>query len=229
VFSLPFLLLEQPPPMIMDSAPPFPTLPTQPEAMPTGAPPIWGLLRSIFLWAALLAILMYALVRFVRQHEAIFAALRKSRVANWLALAWQWLYVNMDKARGSLARAVTDRWQDILSRLEGKRVLPRSGWISLRSLDPRRRVYFFYLAMIRRGNEQGLMREPSQTPSEYAAKLEKAIPSSSKDIDSITEAFVRARYSRQEVDSNDAKLVRSIWQRIRRALQTIPRDRRKNR
>jgi hypothetical protein len=86
-------------------------------------------------------------------------------------------------------------------------------------LDPRRQIYFFYLAMIRRGAEQGLRRGPSQSPSEYAVLLEKALPSSVEDIDSITEAFVEARYSRHKVEPKEAALVKTTWARIRRALQ----------
>jgi hypothetical protein len=178
-----------------------------------------ALLRSIFLWGSLLAILVFAFIHFARQHDGILAALRKSRITNWLLLAWQWLYRSADQTRASLSRAIADGWQNIVARLEGKRSLPRPGWISLRSLDPRRQIYFFYLAMIRRGGERGLTRKPSQTPSEYAVQLEKALPSAGEDIDSITEAFVQARYSRQEVDFKEADLVRATWGRIRRAFQ----------
>jgi hypothetical protein len=45
------------------------------------------------------------------------------------------------------------------------------------------------------------------------------LPSEEEDIDSITAAFVQARYSRQEVDSRKVDLVRATWGRIRRALQ----------
>jgi hypothetical protein len=125
----------------------------------------------------------------------------------------------VDKTRLSLSRAIADGWQTIRTRLEGRRILSSPAWVSLRSLDPRRRIYFFYLALIRRGNEQGLTRKPSQTPSEYAVTLEQALPAAAEDIDSITEAFVQARYSRQEVDSSQAELVKAIWGRIRHALQ----------
>jgi hypothetical protein len=73
--------------------------------------------------------------------------------------------------------------------------------------------------MIRRSDQQGLRRKPSQTPSEYAVTLEKDLPSVSEDIDSITKAFVEARYSRHEVNAGKADIVKAIWGRIRRALQ----------
>jgi Domain of unknown function (DUF4129) len=218
LISLPFLLFGKASPFISRPAPP--SLPALVEpALPTTSA-VWALIRSILLWGSLLVILIYSFIYFVRQHEDILAALRKSRITNWLVLAWQWLYRNADKTRGTLSRVIADGWQSIVSRLEGKRILPRVDFISLGSLDPRRRIFFFYLALIRRGGEQGLRREPSQTPSEYAVILEKSLPSASEDIDSITEAFVQARYSRQEIDSRKADLIKATWGRIRRALQS---------
>jgi hypothetical protein len=221
LFSLPLLLLQGNAPLT-ERLPPIPPLPTPPPetTLPPTNTALWALIKSIFLWGSLIAIIIFALIHFMRQHEGIRAALRQSRVTNWLILAWEWLRRNADRARSGLSQAIGDGWQSIVSRLEGKRILPRPDFISLRSLDPRRRIYFFYLAMIRRGGEQGLTRQASQTPSEYAVTLEKALPLASDDIDSITEAFVEARYSRQEVESMKAELVKETWRRIRRAFQS---------
>jgi hypothetical protein len=219
IVSLPFLLFGKAAPLITQSTPPvLPKLPAQPVG-PATPNPTWELIKSILLWGSLLAVILFALMQFVRQHESLLTALRKSRITNWLILAWQWLYRSVDKARASVSNAVADGWRNLISRLEGKRVMPRLNLFRLRGLDPRRRVYFFYLAMVRRGNEQGLTREPSQTPAEYAVQLQKALPDAGEDIDSITQEFIRARYSRQEVDSTKADFVRTIWERIRRALQ----------
>ena len=219
LFSLPFMLFGKAPPFLRGAPPPPLTLPTQPIS-PFDSSALLALIRSVLLWGALVVVLVYSFIRFVRDHENILAALRGSRITNWLILAWQWLYRSADKTRASVSRALSDGWQNIMSRLEGKRILPRPGWISLRSLDPRRQIYFFYLAMIRRGAEQGVRRKPSQTPSEYAATLEKALPAAGEDIDSMTQAFVEARYSRQEVDPGKANLVKATWGRIRSAFQT---------
>jgi len=221
LFSLPMVFLlrgDSTPIGRLPTIPPLPPPPVESSAATSGNE-AWMLIRSILLWGSLLVILVFAFIQFVRQHGGLRTALRRMRVTNWLILAWQRLYKNADKARGNLSRAILDGWQNLLSRLEEKRILPAAGLINLRSLDPRRRIYFFYLAMIRRGGEQGLTRKPSQTPSEYAVQLEKALPSASEDIDSITEAFVEARYSRKEMDSGKAELVKAAWGRIRRVLQ----------
>ena len=218
LFSLPFLLLGKAPPFLSGAAPgPMPSLPMQPLEPMTGNA-AWDLIKSVLLWGSLLVVVVYALTHFLRQHESVVAALRHWRPVQWLTLAWQWLYIHADKARGGFAHLVADGWQGLLSRLEGKRILPRPGWISLRTLPPRQRIYFFYLAMIRRSSEQGLAREPSQTPSEYAVRLGQALPVASEDIDSITAAFVRARYSRRDVNAKEADFVKATWERIRGAL-----------
>jgi hypothetical protein len=80
-------------------------------------------------------------------------------------------------------------------------------------------VYFFYQALIRRGNEAGLARSLSQTPYEYASTLDDALPDVEEDVDAITEAFVEARYTPRVVEKQKAGLVRTYWNRIRKALR----------
>jgi hypothetical protein len=221
LFSLPFLLMGQTaPPIVRPPPPPLPVMPPVEATGPTTSNEMWILIRSILLWGSLIAIMVFSAIHFIRQHGGLRAALRNSRLSNWLILAWQWLYKNVEKTRGTLSRAIADGWQSLVARLEANRILPRPDLIRLRSLEPRRQIYFFYLAMIRRGGEQGVTRTPSQTPSEYAVHLENALPAAEEDIDSITEAFVEARYSRREVDPGKAALVKATWGRIRRALQS---------
>ncbi len=219
LLSLPFVLFGKTPPGIVNSEPPpMPVFPQVPEATPYSNA-TFELIRSILLWGGLILLLVYSLIRFVRQHDSLLAALRRNRITNWLVLAWQWLYRNVDRTRASLTQAIANGWQRVVSRLGSNRLLPRPGWISLRSLDPRRRVYFFYLAMVRRAGEQGLARGPSQTPAEYASHLEQAVPSVKEDIDALTQAFIEARYSRRNIDKAKASFVKATWERIRPALR----------
>ncbi len=219
LISLPMSLMRGEP---MSEPPPPPPLPTFPPVEPSVPPApneLWTLIRSILLWGGLAAIIIFAVVYFVRQHGGVRAALRKTLITNWLMLAWQWLYRSVEQTRLTFSRAVAEGWQRIVSRLDTGGMLPRRQWINFRALDPRRQIYFFYLAMLRRSAEQGLRREPSQTPAEYAVQLEKALPTAAEDIRSITEAFVEARYSRKDIDSRKVDAVRGTWGRIRHALQ----------
>jgi hypothetical protein len=220
LFSLPFVLFGRASPFTPPAASPplLPALPAQPP-LPATSSAAWAIIRSILLWGGLAAIIVFGLLHFFRQHGGLAGAIRRARITNWLILAWQWLYRGAGRTGSRLSRVLADGWQSIVSRFEGRRIFPRTDWIRLRSLDPRRQVYFFYLAMVRRSGEQGLPREPSQTPSEYASTLEKALPSAGEDVDALTAAFVEARYSRQEVDAAKAKTARTTWGHIRRVLQ----------
>ncbi len=219
LFSIPFLLLGKQPPLT-NTAPALelPPPPVEAAAAPATSA-IWILIRSILLWGSLILIIVFSLAQFIRQHDTLLARLRKAPVVNWLIFLWEWLRSNAGKTRDGLSRVVAEGWQGIVARLERNRVFPRPDWISLRSLDPRRQIYFFYHAMLRRSDQHGLKRKASQTPAEYARTLEKSLPDASEDIDSITGAFVEARYSRHEVNSGRADIVKATWERIRRALQ----------
>ena len=220
LLSLPFFFIGGVPPALRPfPPPPLPLLPPAEPILPQTSSATWALIRSILLWGSLALLLVFAFIQFVRQHGGLQAALRQSRITNWLALAWQWLYRNVDKTRETLSQAIADGWQSLVSRMGAGRVLPPTSLVRLRGLDPRQQIYFFYLAMIRRGGEQGVPRKSSQTPSEYAAALENALPSAEEDVNSITESFVGARYSRREVDGRDADMAKAAWGRIRAALR----------
>ena len=119
-----------------------------------------------------------------------------------------------------MADAVTTGLERIRARRAGKKETNWPRFINPRRLDPRQRVYFFYQALIRRGNESGLARGLSQTPYEYASTLDDALPDVGEDVDAMTEAFVEARYTPQIVEEGKASLVKTYWGHIRRALRS---------
>ena len=220
LFSLPFILFGKGQSFINRlQAPPVFRPPPLDSTTQVTHNMVWELFRSIFLWGALVAIVIFSIIYFIRQHQGLAIRLRRSRLAQLLKFTWQWLTGNVKEMRGSLVRVITNGWHNFLSRLEAQRLTPRSGWISIRSLDPRRQVYFFYLTMIRRTNERGLARKSSQTPSEYAAMLETMMPDANEDIQKITNEFMQARYSDHRITNEDSNLAKIAWGKIRKALQ----------
>ena len=111
LLSLPFLLFGKVPPFLSRLPPPTFLPPPPADSVSPQNNTVLAWLRSIFLWAALLAILIFSFIRFIRQHEGLLPALRKARLTNWLILAWQWLYKSVNRTRESLAQAIADGWQ----------------------------------------------------------------------------------------------------------------------
>jgi hypothetical protein len=94
------------------------------------------------------------------------------------------------------------------------------GWLRLRGLNARALIQYFYVSLTQRAETVGWGRQPGQTAYEYSRDLANRMPQRHDEIAALTEAFVRAKYSPQPVSSDDAKRVRTPWERIRGALQT---------
>jgi hypothetical protein len=218
LISLPFILFggkdpktDLPPPLVLPEPPAN-------EAV-LGAFPWLALIRSILSWMLLLGIVGFSINHFLRQHGEFADALRRLPGGTWLIRIWLRLHALFGIAR----RQVADAARAGFARLRAWRarggINAPGNFLSLRRLDPRQRIYYFYLALVRRGAEQGLTRATSQTPYEYASTLEKALPDIDADIESLTGSFVEARYSRREVPPEKANLVKATWARIRQALR----------
>ena len=80
-------------------------------------------------------------------------------------------------------------------------------------------MFFYYHALLRRGNDTGLARIDSQTPEEYAKSLEKSLPTVEKEIGSLTDAFSEARYSQHAIQDDDVRQVKNYWEQIRRVFR----------
>ena len=216
IISLIYSLFGKVPPAKSEPfAPPkLPALPA--DAGPAGAGPNWWeIIKTLIFWAIFLGIIFFAARQYLRQYQGVLEKLRKLPGWKFLAQYWGWLQSLFASAKSSLASAVAagrERTFQFVTR-------PDFGFMNLRQLAPRQRIYFFYLALVRRGGEKGLPRSLSQTPDEYAAALQAVLPAADEDIHALTQAFVDARYSRRPVQPELVQRVESAWERIRKALR----------
>jgi len=194
-------------------------LPEIAAAAQAAAPPDWwNTAKTLAFWAIFLLILLFALTQYLRQHDEILLALRKMAAQTRLTRLWNWLgklFTNVQKGISRSLQAARER----LRAAVGASALPVGSYLSTRRLDPRQKITFFYLALIRRGGEKGLPRRPSQTPYEYASTLERALPEVEEDIDTLTQAFIEARYSPRPVETEQVNLVKNTWERLRKAFR----------
>ncbi len=173
------------------------------------------LLLSALFWIMVVAIAGYALIRFVRERLGSGEGDRSwwDRLLTWLrGLAQRWR---------TWRQEAQTRLGERLARRQG--ALPQIGapgrFLSLRRLPPREMVRYFYLSTLRRAARAGQPRRPAQTPYEYAAELDRALPELEPDLAGLTGAFITARYSPQPVEAEEAKAAKSLWQRLKEALQ----------
>jgi hypothetical protein len=86
-------------------------------------------------------------------------------------------------------------------------------------------VRYFYLSTVRRAARLGVVRRPGQTPHEFLHDLEQTLPEAEQDVAALTDAFITARYNTTEITPAEAASVRTIWERIKRALRRDPSER----
>jgi hypothetical protein len=175
-------------------------------------------LGSAVFWIILLGIIGYALFRFWRDRIAQpeggeSAAGWWVRFRVWLHALWQrwWGWGQQVQEQLSLRRA----------RRESRRPLAPSlsRLLFPRRLPPRELIRFFYLSAARRAEQAGQPRRSCQTPYEYRDSLDERFPELEPDLDGLTDAFVRARYSSQPVEEEQATAVKPLWERVKAALR----------
>jgi hypothetical protein len=189
-----------------------PAIPQEPLAPLMETPPWLG---GATLWLVVLVALLLAL-RLLLGEDGLDLTRRK--LQGLLARLWAHL-----KTWG---RSVQSLARNVQVSLPGRRgpatdEATRQPWRFIRvgGLPPREQVRYFYLSTLRRAADQGIVRRPAQTPQEFIQDLEQTWPEAELDVETLTSAFVIARYDVAEISPDDAQQVKSVWERIKRALR----------
>jgi hypothetical protein len=219
--SLPFLLLGFDEPSNMPEFAIQPPVATPPPPVVSESTPFpWlDLLKSVLFWGIFLSVIGYSIVHYLRQHQDVLNMLRK--VPGWriASAIWTWitgLFRGLNRRVSHVIQSGRERFRP---QIDSTRIPGVGRFLRLRNLSPRQKVFFYYQALLRRGNETGLPRIEAQTPNEYAIRLERSLPTVSDEITSITEAFSEARYSQHKVEIEDANTVKKYWERIRQVFR----------
>ena len=203
----------------------------QPQPLPTLAPPpvvtepplppnpVFGFVISSLFWTLLIALVVGALLFFLRERGY---KLEWQRVGNSLAAASRGLRALWQRLR----RRATAAGRDLRERLRPPEpktgqpdTPPRLRFLRLNSLSPREQVRYYYLSTVRRAGERGVRRAQHETPLEYFDDLKETWPDAAVDLEDLTQAFLEARYSPEPVDKSAAGRVKEGWKRIKNRLR----------
>ena len=197
-----------------------PMPPFQPQGLPELTEPVQSDLMQMILasafWAVVIVMTVLAFSFFLRErnikiNSALFRQVWQVIVAGWRAL-WHRVKLQAKEVR----EVLQTRRQ---SALAPKSISPGWRFVRLNALSPREKVRYFYLSTVRRAGNEGVPRQESETPTEYAGDLKGAWPETGPEIDGLTEAFLHARYSRQPVTETDIPPIKAQWQRVKAAIR----------
>ncbi len=176
------------------------------------------LVLSSAFWAMLIVGTTVALLYFVRERrqraeeekpDQLWAQLR-----NWLAALWaSW--------HGRLAAMQIKTPTQSGSELD--QGTPAASWRRrfrrFSRLPPREQVRYFYLLAVARASKEGVDREATETPLEFADDLQENWPAAEDALDDLTDAFLKARYSDLPVVADDLSQAKASWQVLRHEMK----------
>lgn len=185
----------------------------------------FAILRSLLFWAVMLGVVFYVVRSYLRDHPELWEALVTLGPVQTLRRGWAALRRWLRRWLARVRRTVGERLPRRLARRLPGSELPGVPWrfFRLGVLSPRERVLYYYLSILRRAGKQGFPRRRAQTPREYYEALEPNLPQAQGEMEALTQAFVEARYSQHEVESEQDRRVRAHWERIKAALRALKR------
>ena len=171
-----------------------------------------------FLWLAAAVITVWAIAFFLRRRLALDHGWRDRLERIWnAALYWLrdrvvGLHTHLDDVGTLIARARQSPPDTVPSGGVG-RSAPRGPQGPRSAREQVRRAY---LLAVERARRAGVVRHPAQTPIEYSRDLATAWPEQARGVDTLTAAFIRARYQSVPINASEVTAARRVWRALRR-------------
>jgi hypothetical protein len=196
---------------------PSPQIPTPMPSIPP--PPVanasWvEILKSILFWAIFLIIIIFAFRHFFSQRQGMWKSVHNFPLWTWLKMTFHWIAATFRRANHAVL-SILDAGVSRVQALMKTKPIHIDPLLTISThLPPRQRILLLYFSMIRWNNQNGFPRKGNQTPLEYARSLDANIPESKGDLDSITHAFIEARYTRHQLSLGDANQVQNALEHL---------------
>jgi hypothetical protein len=200
-----------------------PLPPAEPLVMPPPAPATEAsetlqIVGSSAFWAVAIVLTMAAFLFFLRERGISVNKEMWQQVWTAVTQWWRSLRKNVSRQMTTARQAIQARRQQrpdgILASLR-----PRQRFIRLNALSPRDQLRYFYLSTLERAGQRGVARQKSETPLEFAQDLKENWPDAEVDVETLTDAFLQARYSPQPIEVEQVNPVKEHWKQLRARLR----------
>ncbi len=195
------------------------TLPSLPRGISWEA-----VMREILFWGIAVLVLVYVIRQILPLRHSILRRLRHWRFFHRLLDFLRRMKRRWTVWRWNAVQSFRESWHALREDLAGRTGWEQRGFLSLRGLDPRQSIRFYFFALLRRGAESGTVRRPAQTPREYLVVLSDKEEQIRNELQELTLAFEESRYTLHEVGPEKARRVRKVWDTIRASLRSIRRE-----
>ncbi|MCB2202773.1 DUF4129 domain-containing protein [bacterium] len=189
--------------------------PVMPEFTPapteTAVPlPWWEVLRSVLFWVVFIGVIVMAVRYYIRNRQGLQHLFRFDQLRSWLRDFWRWIRNGAKKISAFTTETVQKGVQSVRRILTERRVKLPSLADLVKGISPRQAVILTYLDWVKWNKEHGLSRRDSQTPVEYAAAIQAQWPGIEPTLETFTQHFIRARYTRQSIEPSQVEAAQDL-------------------
>jgi hypothetical protein len=180
--------------------------------------------KTFLFWSVFIGIILFSVIYYIRQNKQLVSKIKSFRIITGIKLLLdkiKFFFIGANRGIRAIVQEQIQRYQSRHKTTSGSRF----GFLNPKRLDPKQQVYYYYLAMIRRGQESGLPREPSQSPDEYVKYIQEKIMVDDSNFLNLTDQFKEARYTSHPISLKNADSAHRAWDEIRKVLRKISRDR----
>lgn len=125
--------------------------------------------------------------------------------------------------RDMLKDQLASLWQSWMQRLQRPAQPDHDPYLSLTGeVENRRAIRSLYQALLSLAERRGLPRKPPQTPLDYGATLETAYPADTGAWQTLTEAYMSARYAERPPSDEEVDRARQAWAHLAPRLESDP-------
>ncbi len=199
--------------------PPLPTPDFAPPPQPQAANETAAFIFSSAFWAIAIVLSVVAVSFFLRERgiklNQTFFKQVWTQLRGWAVQLW----LGISQRAVELGRTVRDQLQIKWGEEEGGEEKRPFHFIRINALSPREQIRYFYLSIVRRAKEKGVPRDKNETPLEYSQALKDEFPETEGDVEELTEAFLKARYSPQIVNKEEINPIKKRWKHMRSTLR----------
>ncbi len=192
-------------------------VPTLPQFAPQQTPaPAWLQAAQLVLFVVIAGAILYFVTRTYWQDRR-FSGIWKviwDTVRGWWGVLTAWLSPGRTMLQAVLRRKPS----------QSAPQAPRAStgwWDRWRARSARERVRRLYLALVERAAAAGHPRKSTQTPYEFSAELKAEVAGEEDALAQLTDAFVQARYSRQDFQKHQVSALHRLWQRLNSKLRLM--------
>ena len=201
---------------IEETLPEFTTI-TQQAASTVGW---WEVLKSVLFWLVFLGIIIFAIIYYFRNRKEFGSFFNKIKVGEWLKDFWRWISTGFNKLKHTAAETLQKNMKNIRAFFQRQKVKLPAAVELFQDLPARQMVILTYINWIRWSRRHGFHRKESQTPYEYAVNYTQELPEAAQAVDTLTNTFILARYSRQSIDRSSVQTAQSSLTNIKEIFQT---------